>query len=121
MPLFTNPVTINDGTARSFEFIGTNIDKNSDMSATYVESAAAVSDNSRINVKHTRGTRKSRSLVQCTLNKATTGGTVEPIVANLTISYSPNHVQADVEMIIKRIVAAGSVASFPTGVVLGRV
>lgn len=121
MPLFTNPVTINDGTARSFEFIGSIPDNGSDLAATYVETAAAVADNSRINVKHTRKSTKCRSLVQCTLNKATSGGSVAPIVANLTISYHPNHAQADVEMMIKRIVAAGGVTGFSTGVALGRI
>lgn len=120
MGIFTNPVIINDGTARSFEFIGQTSDLTS-MSGLWKETAASLSEKSEIMLRHdTKSKTTKRSQLKTSMLKATSKGELKPIVVNFTVAYDPYHAQADVEMIIKRAVAAASVAGFSAGFVLGR-
>lgn len=120
MGIFTNPVTINDGTARSFEFVGQTSDMNS-MSGLWIETAATLAEKSQILLKHdTKSKTICRSLMKHSVNKANSAGILKPIVVNFTVQYDPLAVQADVEMIIKRAAVAASTAGFSTGFVLKR-
>lgn len=120
MGIFTNPVTINDGTARSFEFVGQTSDMNS-MSGLWIETAATLAEKSQIVLKHdTKSKNLRRSLLKCTVEKANSAGVLKPITVNFTVQFDPLAVQADVEMMIKRCAVAANLTGFSTGFVLRR-
>ena len=120
MGIFTYPVTINDGTARSFEFVGQTSDMNS-MSGLWIETAATLAEKSQLLLKHdTKSKTVRRSLLKGSIEKANAVGIMKPIVVNFTVAYAPLAVQADVEMMIKRVAFAASIAGFSTGFVLRR-
>lgn len=120
MSLFTNPVTLNDGTARSFELIGTYTDGTS-LCGDYIETAAAAALESKILVRQHKKTGKRSANMLASQVCATSDGRNVPITASFTLRFDPKHAQADVEMMSKRIAAGMAATNFHVGMAIGRV
>lgn len=111
MGLFTNPVVLNNGIARSFEYMGQLIDPKA-MTGRYLESAAANDIMSYMTAKHTVNGSIVRSLLQRTVLAPTSESKLEPITANFTLTYNIKHLTAVVEPEAKLITAALGATNF---------
>lgn len=90
MGLLANPVTLNDGVGnRVFAFRSQIYDKKS-VVAEYVETAAAISANSLIRVKHDPQSATPRHLLQRVTNLVPAADTSQllPVTLNFTITAS---------------------------------
>lgn len=100
MPIFTNPVTLNNGADHIFSFRNQVYDTTSKKAiiGEWIEKAASLADDSRIVVKHdTSSPTVRRRLVQRKVNRATTTRGLRPITINLTVAYDVEHTDAHVE------------------------
>lgn len=97
MPLFTDPVTINDGAAdRSFSFRAQIADSKS-IVGEWIEPAAALSASSKFVVKHDETkTDVRRRLLQRVENAAILDETLRPITVNFTVTHHPEHTEAQI-------------------------
>jgi hypothetical protein len=99
MGLFSNPMTINDGTGdRIFSFRSQRPDNRS-VIGDYIEDAAASAANSLITVKHDlRATTAYRALIQRVykLAPAAGDGTLYQITQNYTLVASPLFTTAEI-------------------------
>lgn len=97
MPLFTDPVVLNNGADHSFIFRSQITDKKS-IGGEWVEPAAPLADDSKIISKHDASSATVvRSLVSRKVNRATVTRGLRPITINLTIAYDKEHTNAMVE------------------------
>lgn len=100
MPLFTNPVTLNNGADHIFIFRSQLYDSSAKKAiiGEWIESAAPLADDSKIVVKHDSSSATvRRRLVQRKVNRATTTRGLRPITINVTIAYDVEHTDAHVE------------------------
>lgn len=91
MPLFSNPVTLNDGNVdRTFAFRAQIADEKS-IIGEWVEPAAALELNSKLTIKHDeRSPTVRRRLVQRRA-MLSIGTETKPITINFTVTHHPNH------------------------------
>jgi hypothetical protein len=120
MGLFTDPMTLNDGTdSRIFNFRAQNLSEPGSTIGEYIEPAASAAVDSILSVKHseTKGGRK-RHLLQRAANISINDAddTLEPLVVNLTVSRSAGHtdaqVQAEINLTLDAATETGFVAGF---------
>lgn len=100
MPIFANPVTLNNGADHIFSFRNQVYDTTSKKAiiGEWIEKAASLADDSRIVVKHdTSSPTVRRRLVQRKVNRSTTTRGLRPITINLTVAYDVEHTDAHVE------------------------
>jgi hypothetical protein len=100
MPLFSNPVTLNNGADHIFLFRNQLFDSTAKKSivGVWVEPAAPLADESTITVKHDSSSPTvRRRLVQRKVNRATVTRGNRPITINVTIAYDTEHTDAYVE------------------------
>lgn len=100
MPIFSNPVTLNNGADHIFSFRNQIYDTTAKRAiiGEWIEKAAPLADDSRIVVKHdTSSPTVRRRLVQRKVNRATTTRGLRPITINLTVAYDVEHTDAFVE------------------------
>lgn len=111
--LFTNPITLNDGTSdHVFKFRGTLPDRKA-MVGEWIEPAAASSDESKIVVKQDSSSATvRRSLLQRKVNKATTTRGDRPVTWNVTCTRDVEHSDADVKAELALLIDALSEADF---------
>lgn len=115
MGLFTNPVTLNNGTARSFEFVGQTLDATASkaMVGNYLESAAAAEVASKIISKHEISTKTyQRSLLQRSVNAPTSASVLRPITVNLSLTYDKFHTSAVIALELRTMAAVLAAANF---------
>lgn len=117
--LFTNPVTLNNGTDHIFTFRAQLPDKKA-VIGEWVEPAAPLADQSKIVSKHDHSSATvRRRLLQRKVNRATTTRGLRPITINLTVAYDVEHTSAQVDLeilLLKDCLAeAGFVVNFLNG------
>lgn len=117
MPLFSNPVTLNNGADHVFKFRNQVLDPSSKKAiiGEWIESAAPLVDDSKIVVKHDSSSATvRRRLIQRRVNRTTTTRGYRPITVNLTIAYDVEHADAVVEAeiaLVKDILAEATLAA----------
>lgn len=117
MPLFTSPITLNNGADHIFVFRNQVMDSSAKKAiiGEWVEQAAPLADESKIVVKHdTSSPTVRRRLVQRRVNRITTTRGLRPITVNLTIAYDVEHTDAHVEAeiaMVKDILAEATFAA----------
>jgi hypothetical protein len=112
MGLFTNPVVLNNGTARSFEYVGQTLDQKA-MVGNYIESAAGAEIASKLVSRHEISTKTyQRSLLQRTVMCANTAGILKPITVNLSAAYDKLHESADVALELRLMAAVLAATNF---------
>lgn len=119
MPIFTSPVTLNNGTDHVFQFRAQLPDKKA-VVGEWVEPSAPLADESKIIIKHDASSATvRRRLMQRKVNRATTTRGYRPITVNLTVAYDVEHTSAQVDaeiLLIKDALAeAGFVVNFLNG------
>ena len=100
MPLFTNPVTLNNGADHIFSFRNQLFDSSNKKAiiGEWIEQAAPLADDSKIVVKHDSSSLTvRRRLLQRKVNRTTTTRGLRPITINLTVAYDVEHTDAHVE------------------------
>lgn len=117
MPLFTSPITLNNGADHIFVFRNQVMDQSAKKAiiGEWVEQAAPLADESKIVVKHDSSSATvRRRLVQRRVNRTTTTRGMRPITVNLTIAYDVEHTDAHVEAeiaLVKDILAEATFAA----------
>lgn len=97
MGLFTNPVVLNDGSAdHTFNFRAQLPDKKA-IVGEWVEPASALSEESKITVKHDSSSAVvRRRLIQRTKKVAINDGSLKLMTVNLTVTHHPEHSSAEI-------------------------
>lgn len=97
MPIFTDPVVLNDGAAdHSFTFRAQIPDKKS-IVGEWVEPASTLSEDSKLTVKHDASSPTiKRRLVQRTKKVAINDGSLKLLTVNLTVTHHPEHTSAEI-------------------------
>lgn len=117
MPIFTNPVTLNNGADHIFSFRNQVLDSSAKKAiiGEWIESAAPLADDSKFVVKHDSSSATvRRRLVQRKVNRTTTTRGLRPITINLTVAYDVEHTDALVEaelLLIKDMLAEATFAA----------
>lgn len=115
MPLFTDPLVLNDGTVnRTFSFRAQLADNNS-VVGEWIEPAGTLQKDAKLVVKHdekiTSTTR--RRLLQCRGNYVIADGvTLKPITVNFTITHHKEHTLAQITELVTLIRDATGEADF---------
>jgi hypothetical protein len=116
MSLFTDPVTLNDGSSDHIFNTRNQITglKSGQFGRVWIESAAAAAVASLVTVKHDESSATlRRRLVQYKYNATITDGvTYKPITANFSVIAHPEHTDAQVTVACGVIEAALAVAGF---------
>lgn len=114
MGLFTNPVTLNDGTTdHIFSWKNQVNDSQGAIVGEYIEDAADLSAASKLTVKHDEKSSKvRRRLLQRSVYKALPSGELERITINLTATYNVEHTIAQVAPEVGIIVDATAETDF---------
>lgn len=113
MPLFTDPVSLTDGTnAHSFTFRA-QIPHKTSIIGEWIEPASDIASASQIIVKHdTTSATVKRRLLQRIVNLPINDGSVKPITVNFTITHHPEHDLVDVQKQVNIAVDALTEVSF---------
>lgn len=120
MPLFTNPVTLNDGSAnRVFSFRGQIPDSKS-IVGSWIEPAAAIEANSELVVKHDTSGNTPRHLLQRSTYVHPSANTedtaLKRITVNVTIQaandFTDAEIQKEVNLIIDALAESSWLANF---------
>lgn len=112
MGLFTNPVVLNNGVARSFEFLGQG-NENSALVGIYLETAAALAENSRIFSRYDKNIKSlRRGNLKIVKNYLTSASVYEPVTMNISFIGHPLHAQTDIENHLKLGAAAMAATDF---------
>jgi hypothetical protein len=116
MSLYTDPITLNDGTddhimAKRNDITGL---KTGSYGSKWIESAAALAVASEMNVKHDESSSTvRRRLLQYKYNALITDGvTYKPITANVSLAHHPEHTDAQLTVALGVIRAALAVVGF---------
>lgn len=120
MSLFTNPVTLNNGSARVFNFRA-QLPHAKQIIGEWIESGVATISAYFIRVKHDVTATRARRLVGVTVNKAILDGSLKPITANFTLTHHPEHTTAMCDEVLLMQKAILSVASVSTPLVQGQI
>lgn len=125
MPLFTNPVTINDGTAdHSYSFNIQMPAKAKQVIGKWIEAAAGTAVARAIFVKHNSAMPNVlKSLVSFT-EKAETGtatGVFESITVNITVASNTGHTEAQVQKVLNLALAGAAKANFLRNLRVGEI
>lgn len=125
MPIFTDPVVLNDGAAspggdHSFTFRAQLNDKKA-IVGEWIEPASATSSESKIVVKHDATSAiVRRRLLQRTISVLLPDGvTMKPVTINLTVTHHPLHNLADVEKQVNIVKSAVNAANFVRNLMQG--
>lgn len=116
MPIFTSPITLNNGVDHIFVFRSQIYDSTAKKAVIgeWIEQAAPLADDSKIVVKHDASSATvRRRLVQRKVNRMTTTRGLRPITVNLTIAYDTEHADAAVEAEIALVKDILAEATFP--------
>lgn len=100
MPIFSNPVVLNNGADHTFIFRSQIYDSSSKKAiiGEWIEQAAPIADESKITVKHDSSSATvRRRLVQRKVNRTTPTRGMRPITVNVTVAYDVEHTDAFVE------------------------
>lgn len=121
MALFTNPVTLNNGTDHIFQFRAQLPDKSA-IVGEWVEPASPISEESKIVVKHNSNSPTvRRRLLQRSVKRPTATRGLRPITVNLTVAYDVEHTssQVDAEILLLKdcLAEAGFVVNFLNGLI----
>lgn len=112
MGLFTNPVILNNGTARSYEYMGPT-NTASELQGVYLESAATLSEMSQIIARYDRVVKKlRRGNLKIVKNYATSALIMAPITMNISFIADPLHSATDIESHLKLGGAACAATNF---------
>lgn len=113
MPLFTDPILLNDGNAdRSFSFRA-QLNEGKTVVGEWVEPAAELSQQSGLIVKHdTSKSTTARRLLQRTAYLHIADGTFKKCTVNITVQHHPEHTLADITKQVNIIKDAVSEATF---------
>lgn len=122
MPLFTDPVVLNDGTAdRSFSFLAQLADKKA-LAGEWTEPAADTSKESKLVSKQDRSSSTlRRRLLQCKANHTTITRGMRPITVNFTVAHDVEHTTAQIEEQLVLCRAALSASGFVTNFIGGQI
>jgi hypothetical protein len=114
MGLFTNPVTLNDGTAdHIFSWKNQINDSQGAIVGVYIEDAADLSAESKLTVKHDeKSSTVRRRLLQRSVLKALPSGELARITINLTATYNVEHTIAQIEPEVGIVVDATAETDF---------
>lgn len=98
MPLFTDPVIINDGVAeRTFTFRAQVDSPKKTAAGEWVEPSAPLAEDSKLIVKHdSSNSVMRRRLLQRMSKAAIADGALKPITINITITHHCEHTKADI-------------------------
>lgn len=97
MPIFTNPVTLTDGTdSHAFSFRAQKFDSKSTIGE-WVEPAASYVADSSITIKHDERSTYARRLVQRKIQLALPDATYAPLTINMTVTHNPLHASTDIQ------------------------
>lgn len=100
MPLFTNPVTLNNGADHIFTYRSQLYDSSAKKAiiGEWIEPEAPLADDSKIVVKHDSSSATvRRRLVQRRVNRPTITRGLRPVTVNVTVAYDVEHTDAHVE------------------------
>lgn len=112
MGLFTNPVVLNNGVARSFEPSYQSATKKERVSE-YIETAATITEASILAAKYDVANKiLRRGLLHRSRQVANSAGILKPITWNLTFIADPLHAAADIENEGKLLGAAMAAVNF---------
>lgn len=120
MPLFTDPVVLNDGsTDRTFSFLAQLADKKA-LAGEWTEPAADTSDESKLISKQDRSSATlRRRLLQSKANHVTLTRGLRPITVNFTVTHDVEHtseqITEQVTLTKSALNAAGFVVNFIGG------
>lgn len=124
MGLFTDPLTINDGSAdRIYNYRAQLVEPGS-IVGEYIEPAAISAADSVLVVKHsTAKNGRKRHLLQVSnaLTINNTDGTLEPLIVNITISRNDGHTDEQVTKLVKLATAAINIAGTVSGILRERI
>lgn len=120
MPLFTNPVTLNNGSARVFNFRA-QLPHAKQIIGEWIESGVAVVSAYFIRVKHDVTATRCRRLISVVVNKPILDGTLKPITVNKTLTHHPEHTTAQCDEVMMMDKAIVSVAGITTPLVQGQI
>lgn len=119
MPIFTNPVTLTDGTDNHiFSFRAQMFDAKS-IVGEWVEPAANYATDSSITIKHDEKSTYARRLVQRKVKLLLADGTYSPLTINLTITHNPGHSATDIGKNLNVLVDAVQEAGFVNNLLQG--
>lgn len=112
MPLFTDPIVLNDGAAdHTLTFRAQLADKKS-IVGEWVEPAATLASESKLIVKHdSTSPVVKRRLLQRNVKVAIPDLSLRAITVNLTITHHPEHTSADIQ---KQVLLLKDAMSEPT-------
>lgn len=115
MPLFTNPVVLNDGTSdHAFTFLG-QLPDNRALVGEWSEPAAEISVESKIIVKQDRSSATvRRRLLQRRVNRNTVTRGPRPVTINVTVAHDVEHTSAQITAELGLIRAALAAVGFDT-------
>lgn len=127
MPLFTNPVTLSDGTnSRDFGFLNQDVSNINAVTGIWLEDAADIAAESKFIVKHDQRALKNgfrRDLLQRTVKVHPASDTetddLQPITINLTVTadkrFSTDEIQAELNLLIDAATETGFVSALRAG------
>jgi hypothetical protein len=113
MPLFTDPVVLNDGTDdHTFTFLA-QLQDNRALVGEWTEPSAEISDESKLVVKQDRSSATvRRRLLQRRINAETVTRGPRPITINVTVAHDVEHTSAQIVPQIGVVRAALAAAGF---------
>lgn len=112
MGLFTNPVVLNNGVARSFELRFQSASPK-EVKSEYIETAATITEESKLTAKYDTASKTiRRGLLQRSRQVANSAGILKPITINVTFISDPLHAAVDVENELKLMGAAFAATNF---------
>lgn len=122
MPLFTNPIVLNDGAAdHPFSFVGQLNDKKA-LVGSWAEPTADVSADSKLVTKQDSSSPTvRRRLFQRRIMKGTLTRGLRPITVNFTVSHDAEHTNAQIEPEIAIIVDGVTEGTFNDNFLAGMI
>lgn len=121
MPLFSDPVILNDGVAdRTFTFRAQIDSPKKTASGEWVEPSAPLAQDSKLVIKHdSSNSVMRRRLLQCISKAAVVDGAFKPITINITITHHCEHTKADIAKQFALIKDATNEATFLDNFLMG--
>lgn len=120
MSIFTNPVTLNNGVARVFNFRA-QLPHARQIIGEWIESGVAVVSAYFIRIKHDVTPTRARRLIGVSVNKPILDGSNRPVTVNLTLTHHPEHTTAQCDEALLLQKAIVSVAGISTPLVQGQI
>lgn len=119
MPIFTNPVSLTDGTdSHAFSFRAQMFDTKS-IVGEWVEPASPHVANSTITIKHDEKSTYARRLLQRKVELVLPDLTYSPLTINLTVTHNPLHSAVDIQKNLNILIDAVQESGFVNNLLQG--